>query len=656
MKSRAGLLIWLGLLLMAMAVIYWPGLQNALVFDDRRLLEGRQIWQDYGGLPDLKQRLLSYGSFVWLEALVGEGWWKQRLFNLALHLGVVLVLYALLDRLSAAVNWPDAMRAREHFDASRKAALRVAVLFFACNPVAVYAVAYLIQRSILAATLFSLLSCLALVQGLGYGRRRWLLAGGALYLAAVLCKEHAIMLPGVWVALFIFLRRPPLRQLLPLSLGALAVLSLCGMALYARYGEIIGVPFDPLSRVYLQQLEALAPDIQERIWPLSMLNQAELFFRYGLLWVLPNPEWMSIDLRPAFPLGWLSLPEVAGALGFILLAVVSVRALLTARGPLAFAALCVLIPLILFVSEFMVVWVQDPFVLYRSYLWAIGLPGLLMILLIEWRPLPVYVGGLMVVAVMCAIGMERVDSLKSNLSVWSDAAEKVDMDAGPGAVGRWRPFLNRGAQYLEQGLPVPAMKDFDTALALGEVRGHALYMKGIAAQLLQRYAEAIEHFNAAEKKGVDDIGALYFNRAESRLALGRLDGVFEDLERASSMPMSEDQKLKVRTRLASIALGTGRYAVAKTEYRALLEIDPKSFDFRLGLGLASAAQGENDEAVRILTELSREGQHPAVHHGLAIAFRQLGRQQDALMHINAAIRLDPQSPHFQALRRELLSN
>ena len=50
------------------AVVYGLGLGNALIFDDARLTDGT-LAQAYGGLWPLKQRLLSYGSFVWLDQL-----------------------------------------------------------------------------------------------------------------------------------------------------------------------------------------------------------------------------------------------------------------------------------------------------------------------------------------------------------------------------------------------------------------------------------------------------------------------------------------------------------------------------------------------------------------------------------------------------------
>lgn len=58
---------------------------------------------------------------------------------------------------------------------------------------------------------------------------------------------------------------------------------------------------------FVQQLEAIRPGISEKIYPLSILNEAALFIAYGVRWVLPYAGWMSVDLRPPFPLGFTAL-------------------------------------------------------------------------------------------------------------------------------------------------------------------------------------------------------------------------------------------------------------------------------------------------------------------------------------------------------------
>ena len=53
------------LLALLTVVVYSLGVSNGLVFDDARLADGT-IAQSYGSLWPVKQRLLSYGSFVWV--------------------------------------------------------------------------------------------------------------------------------------------------------------------------------------------------------------------------------------------------------------------------------------------------------------------------------------------------------------------------------------------------------------------------------------------------------------------------------------------------------------------------------------------------------------------------------------------------------------
>ena len=68
--SRKATYIFAIALTLAVLGIYLPGLRNELLFDDLRLSDGT-IFGEYGSLLQFKQRLLSYGSFVWLQSLFG---------------------------------------------------------------------------------------------------------------------------------------------------------------------------------------------------------------------------------------------------------------------------------------------------------------------------------------------------------------------------------------------------------------------------------------------------------------------------------------------------------------------------------------------------------------------------------------------------------
>lgn len=637
-------------LLVGICAIYLSGVDNAFVFDDNHLESGA-LFERYGSLSEFKQRMLSYGSFVWVEALVGEGWWKQRIVNMLLHCGVALGLLALWRMLAAQVRWPEEVAERPDLAASRDAAVFIGVVVFAFNPVAVYAVAYLIQRSILMATLFVVLACLFFVRGmLGRGALNFV-AAALCYILAVLSKEHAVMAPALAVPLYFFLHRPSARRTALIVGGS--VLAVAGVAavLISLYGSIIGVTFDELSRIYVEQLKQLDPDIGSRAYELSIANQMKLFFQYGVLWLIPNVGWMSIDLRPPFPLSLGAWPAMAGMLGFGGLAVVSGYLLLRRDGPLRFLGLCISIPLLLFVTEFATVWIQDPFVLYRSYLWAIAIPGLVALLFVGTRPRVLYLIALVISVVLIGLSLERVSSFTSTLTVWSDAIDKLDANAAPNAVGRWRPYLNRGSYYLENDQPQLAYPDFAQAEALGELQGSARFNMGVSLQLMKRPAEAVDALNLAEKRGFRHPG-LFYQRAQAQAALGRFDATIDDLARA--IPLEKDEKLlrHYHLRRADAAMKARRYDVARDEYQLLLRDSPTDYEIRLGVAMAYLGGQNLMAAGLLLDELLAEKPHHAAFYGRALLRNARGERFEALADIGRALELNPNNPAYATLRSQ----
>src|SRR3990167_4215506 len=195
-------------LLLAVLGVYLPGLNNELLFDDLRLTEG-SIFGVYGNLLDVKQRMISYGSFVWVEHLVGAGWWKQRIVNLALHLGVVAAVYVFFKALLASTRFPQDMEEQAHFASSQRVA--------------------------------------------------WYAGALLSYLLAVLSKEHAVMTIALAVPLYIHVRRPSWKKAVAVTGGALLLLALVAAVLLHFYGAVMGRLFDAQSVAFAQQLEALQP-------------------------------------------------------------------------------------------------------------------------------------------------------------------------------------------------------------------------------------------------------------------------------------------------------------------------------------------------------------------------------------------------------------
>lgn len=640
----------LAALLAGLAVIYGTGLSYPPIFDDSLLVDA--YFAAYAGWPGLRVRALSYGSFAWLAALAGEAIWPQRLLNVALHAATCVVLFRLHRLLAAHVQWPASVAQRAGSDGSRDLAVAIGVAVFAFNPMAVYAVAYLIQRSILMATLFAVLALWCVARGALERRWGWYAAALACYLAAVASKEHAVLLPAAALAVHVFLARPPLRRVVTVAL--LAALPLIGAAITLRLlrPELAGGGLDELSRSLVAQLESLAPGTGDRIWPLSIVNQAALFFQYGLLWFLPNTQWMSLDLRPAFPLTLAGWPQFAGALGYSALLAGAAAALLRSRGPLGYAALCLLLATLLFGTEFALVWVQDPFVLYRSYLWAIAIPGLVALVLVGTPHRILFALGVALSALLIALAIERVLTFKSEFTAWSDAAEKIDLGAPAAAVGRWRPFLNRGAYYLQNDLPEPALRDLQRAAELGEPSGAARFNAGVAFLRLKRPDEALAAIDAAIALGFD-APTRPLHRGDALAASGRAREAIPEFNIAIERADDEPSRRVARLKRAEAALGAREYALAADDFALLLRESPQDARLQFGLAMARLGSGDAAGAVALFDALLARRPQAAAHYGRALALRELGRRADALSDVERALGLEPGNPRYEALRAQL---
>jgi tetratricopeptide (TPR) repeat protein len=628
-------LLWLPLVLLAVALIYLPGLSNPPLFDDILLTDG-MVFREYASLLPVKERLLSYGSFVWVQAIAGEGWWKQRIVNIGLHVAVAIALWAF---------WRELLRHVEPVGEKlhHSPALGFAIGFFALNPVAVYAVAYLVQRSIVMATLFTVLALWLFALALGRSKP-WLHAGAlACYVLAVLSKEYAVLAPLAAVPVFILVARPSPKRLAALAAVGCTLTALAAFVLFERYGEIIGKPFDEYSNVYLAQLAGLQPGADRNAYTLSIVNQAYLFFHYGIRWLLPASEWMSINLRPVFPLTPFGFPHVLGLVAYAATIVGGFVLLMRHRDWRAVVAMGLLLPALLFATEFVTVWVQDPFVLYRSYLWAIGVPGLIFVV-VHGTPLrPLLVVGLLVGSLLAWQAVDRVFSLSSVDRAWSDAIAKLPND--PRSVGRWVPWLNRGAARVDNRQYNLAMQDFEVSSRLGDM-GAGLFNRGSLYASNGEHANALLTFAAAEQQGYR-LYNLHVQRGLSLIALGRPQEGYAELGKARAMDPPSPTREIVLMNLGRTALQLGRHAEATALLRELLALQPDNADARFYLAMSLIPARDFGGALAELGKLPKDKPSGRIHYARALAHFGLQRKAEALAEIDAAIRLGPDTPHLR---------
>lgn len=632
--------VWLPIVLVALLIVYLPGLGNTLVYDDTFLTDG--LFAEYASLMQLKVRTLSYGSFVWLQAIFGEGWWKQRILNLALHVAVVVSLWALYRELLRHVV-PASDDASPAQPLHRSPALGLAIGFFALNPVAVYAVAYLIQRSIVMATLFTVVALWLFARAL---RERKLYMHGlaaACYALAVLSKEHAILAPLAAIPVYILVARPSARRLALLSLAGGVLVALAAFGLFQRYGEILGKPFDEYSNLYLDQLTRLDPAARANAFALSILNEAWLFFRYGIDWMLPYSGWLSISLRPPFPVRFASFPQVLGIVGYVGVVIAGFVLLLRYRDGRSLLGLSLLLPALLFATEFSTVWVQDPFVLYRSYLWAIGVPGLVF-LAFHGTPARVLLAiGAVLGTLLVWQAWDRVASMATPESAWTDAIRKLPDD--PRAVGRWFPYLNRGSAYAEQNLFTLALRDFEVSGSLGD-QGMGMVNAGSILSAQGKHREALAAFDRAAQGGY----AMYnlpFQRGLALLALGRTEEGYREMEVAlSRSPPSPTRELALLN-LGRAGMQLGKKDEAARALEQLVAAEPRNAEGRYLLGMANVMKGDPKRAREVLDALIVEQPSARAHYARALANYGLKRKAEAKADIDAAVRLGGDTPHLR---------
>jgi len=241
---------------------------------------------------------LPYATLAWTKLFFGSALVNYRMGNLLLHMLTAIAVYGLLNAVFSAVRAPRS----ERFPSNSALALLGATLF-ALHPVATYAVGYLIQRTTIMATLFSVACLLVFVQGLRRKSRPWLWFSVLPYYLAVFSKEHAVMLFALPIALTVFLDADWRRTLKRYGDVVFAMVGLSAWVVLA-HKSLLGVAYEPEAQRMLANAVGPSPLLQ------SIITQCGLFFKYLALWLAPDVRWMSIDMREPFVpglFGWATL-------------------------------------------------------------------------------------------------------------------------------------------------------------------------------------------------------------------------------------------------------------------------------------------------------------------------------------------------------------
>lgn len=344
------------------------------------------------------------------------------------------------------------------------------------------------------------------------------------------------MLPAVLLAMTMLLRTDWFEWLKKNWGVFAAYLFIAAFVLLAIRG-ILGSVYEPVAPMMLVNVDA------RMAYPLSVLTQSWLFFKYVALWALPNPEWMSIDIREPFASALLS-PYLLALCAFAAWGAGAFWLLLQRgrRGLLGFA---LIFPWLMFMTEFSTVRVQEPFVLYRSYIWAPGFACLLPLLFIRARRRVTFALLSFIVVALFVISMERLGTMAHSLLLWDDAAKLVEGRTDlPGAE---RIYNNRGGAFLREKKYKLAEADFRHALTLNPV-------------LPQAYT---------------NIGAIYLETGELQKAVDAFSQAIDILMQSASDRVFDDRPFYGRA-IAYERLG--KMQEAKSDYQVSCKIAYKGCD------------------------------------------------------------------------------
>jgi protein O-mannosyl-transferase len=637
-------LIALTVLAALLTMIYGRTLNAPLIFDDA-LFTFPEFRTDYANILQLKVRALSYGSFVWIEQIFGQRWDIQRIINILIHATNCVLLFVFYRAL------------RPHFFTANidtqtpllsDWAIALAVLVFAINPVAVYGVAYLAQRSILLATAFTLVMFLCVLRAAETDQRRYWLFALVAFVAALLSKEYVIMAPATAIAMFIAVKRPNAKKLLALAGAGALVAAAAGYFLYQRYGGIVGIAFDELSTTYATQLSGQSPEVKENLWPLSIMNEMRLFFEYGWRWFFPSTRFMSIDMRPEFPLSLTDWRYVLAAIGFVSLLIGSIFLFLKYRGKRSFLGFCLLIPTLLFCTEFATVWIQDPFVLYRSYLWAIAVPGIVLLLVSLLSARVLVVMGCGVLATLVPAAIDRTVSMSSVLAVWDDAVKKLPNTL---TLGQSRPFRARADTWRTEGEPNRALADYQRSTRLGD-NGEGLLNSGTILFAAGRTQEALTAFEAAKSRGLKSV-ELFYNLGMTLLALQKNQAAYDAFSDALAASPEAAIEAEVLARKAILGVSLGKLAESLANAELAVSKDSSSALAFSALGLSRLSGNNTSGAIAAFDRSLQLKPSSLAFQSRARAHFWRGDQASALDDMNRAIALDPDNPDLAVMRQRM---
>jgi protein O-mannosyl-transferase len=521
--------------------------------------------------------------------------------NLGFHLVVVLLAFALFDRLTGRMGLAFA-----------------AAALFAVHPVHSEAVDWIAALPDIGCTAFFLLAFLFFVLARGQasqsqsinpsrgGRVLFLAASFAAFAAALLWKENAIVFPLI-VIVYVFSlgeNAPPVRRIgdaLKLSLPYWCILGLyCLLRL-----RVLGFVVTRQRNWILSQLE----------FGLTALNLVSAYWRKLLAPVHLNAYYIFVPVRT------LQDPRAIAGILFLILAAGAIAYGLR-RAPLAsFAALWVFITLIPVLNVYAVG--RNVFAERYLYLPSVGF-CFLSVLMADWvvRSLPAHFRRPAAASALAAVLILFAGWTFGRNPVWQDdsALFTRTLESSPNA-----PFV--------QGM-VAALQPNNAA---GQISAETHYLRAISLAESEVPPDRLQMAIAGE-----GLASIYAARGDFDQALRALAKV--------RVAAPEDPEVDGEEGL--ILTQAGRWTEAEAALRRAVAISPNDANVLNALGLITWQHdghlGESAEYFSRALDVHSEPDdfNASLHSNLGAVYGQQGRFSDAIAQFKIAVQIAPHDPEY----------
>jgi len=548
---------WLLAVLGALVVVFWaysPALHGEFLFDDNALPFA---------LPDAAAPLSAWIGQIrpvlmftyWINSRIsGDDPYSYHIFNVILHCFTSLLIFWMVRRL---LEWSGAQASLRNLLAA------FAALVFLLHPVQAESVAYLAGRS----EALSVLLVFASFTVFLYRPQRvvaWPVAAAvlALFGAAVLAKEHTVVLPALllltdywWNPGFSFqgIRRN-WKLYMPMALGAAA-----GVAFF--WNLILGAGTGGSAGF----------GIKEFTWYQYFFTQCRALFVYIGMFVLP----VNLTADWDFPISTTILDRGAliGLLALLALAAAAWR--YRRRFPLASYGYFVFLLLMSPTSS--ILPIKDPIAERRLYFSMFGLLLILVDVLsrlkLDRRALA---AGCLVVA-LAAAGATRARAAvwADPVSLWEDTVRK--------SPNKRRAHFQLAFAYDQRTRYSQALAEFQKTAELGAATPDLLLDWGLAYDHLGQFDQALAKFQQAA--AIHPTAHFYTQIGMAYAQQSRWPEALQALATAEKLDPTFPATYSYR---GKIYLNINQVPAAIQEYRHALLIDPTLEDARHDLAIAEA--------------------------------------------------------------------